>query len=219
MTQVPAPSDQIVKIVERLCKQEGVHGQQKVKQACWLTFGALVNELCQHKTQKGAQQGPFGAQTGFDKLEICPLDKKQQYKEAILDLYKSAASTYDKVLALSALGNAGLDIAVGDIEQIVKDQYEARLVRSMAIDSLRRLRTQMPRKIQQILLPIFQNVHEQPEVRSAAVAVLMGTKPEASVIDQIAYTISKEPNRQVQAFVYRQMKAMAYSKSPMDQEM
>jgi hypothetical protein len=47
-----------------------------------LTFGALVNELCQHKTQKVARQSVFGAQSGFADQEQCPSNKKQQYKQA-----------------------------------------------------------------------------------------------------------------------------------------
>lgn len=43
--------------------------------------GAMVNELCQHKTQKVAQQTIFGAQSGFKSEEICSEDNKRQYRE------------------------------------------------------------------------------------------------------------------------------------------
>ena len=154
MTQLPAPSDEIIKQVEHLCKHESVHGQSALKQSCWLTFGALINELCTRITEKGDQKTIFGVQAGLDKQELCPLDKRRQYKESMLLLYQNAESISQKVIALCALGNAGLDISVGDLEQIIKDQRIERVVRSKAIDALRRLRTQMPHKIQQILLPV-----------------------------------------------------------------
>jgi hypothetical protein len=139
--------------------------------------------------------------------------------QTILDLFKSAASIYDKMLALTTLGNAGIDIAVGDIEQIANDPTETHVVRCKAIDALRRLNNYMPRKIQQILLPIFQNGREQPEVRATAFDILLSTHPGPAVVDQLVFTISKEANRQVQAFAYRQMKALTRSKNPIEQEM
>lgn len=83
LIQVPAPSEQILKIVQRLCKQENVHNQRSVKQSCWLTFGALVNELCQHKTpKKGTQKYAFEAKSALDKKDQCPQEKKEEYKQA-----------------------------------------------------------------------------------------------------------------------------------------
>jgi len=43
--------------------------------------------------------------------------------------YKSADSTYEKILALKALGNAALDIAVHELEQIYKNPREETTVR------------------------------------------------------------------------------------------
>jgi len=221
LNQLPAPSDQIVHIIQRLCKTEKVQRQQPVlKQACWLTFGALVNEVCQHKTQQKAQQTVFGAQSGFDKQEVCPQDKKKEYKQTMLEQFEQAQSTYDKVVAISTLGNAGIDTTVQDLEKIIKDKRQERIVRVKAIDALRRLRTQMPRKIQQILLPIFQNNREQPEIRTAAFGVLVTyTQPEQQVIDQLVYAIAKEGNKQVQSFCYYTMKMLARSKNPAHQQM
>jgi HEAT repeat protein len=80
----------------------------------------------------------------------------------MLNEFKNAETTTQKVLALSALGNAGIDTATPQLAEIIKDKQEQRVVRVKAIDALRRLRTQQPRQIQQILLPIFQNTREQP---------------------------------------------------------
>jgi len=80
----------------------------------------------------------------------------------MLNEFQNAESTYQKVLALGALGNAGIDTATPQLAEIIKDKQEQRVVRVKAIDALRRLRTQQPRQIQQILLPIFQNTREQP---------------------------------------------------------
>jgi hypothetical protein len=216
---LPAPSDSQVQMVMSLCQNEIAQRSQPLKQSCWLTAGAMINELCQHKTQKVAQQSVFGAQSGFDSEEICPLDKKQNYREVLKRQLKTAESTYEKILALKAIGNAGLDITVLDLEETIKDKSEERIVRFHAMDAMRRLRQQMPRKIQTIALPVFLNNRESPELRTAAFAIIMQTLPSQPIIDQIAYTLTKERSQHVLAFVYNSMKSLANSQNPIQQQM
>lgn len=96
---------------------------------------------------------------------------------------------------------------------------EQQIVRITAIDSLRRLRNQMPRKIQRILLPIYENHRELPQIRMAAFTMTMQTMPEQQVIDQITYTLIKENSEQVKSYVYTTMQSMSKSKMPMQQEL
>lgn len=216
---LPAPSDDQVMIISNLCANELVNRNPALKQSCWLTFGQMVGEVCLHKTQKNAQQSAFGAQSGFNKDEICAQHKKEIYKKTLTDKYEQARTTYQKVLVLKALGNAGIDIAVPTLEQIVQNKREQRIVRIAAIDSLRRLRFLMPRKIQRILLPIFQNTREHPQVRMAAFSMIMNTQPEQQCVDQITYTLAKERSQQVASFVYTTMQALSKSKVPAQQQL
>jgi hypothetical protein len=78
---LPAPSDSQVKMVQRLCQSEVTRRSPALKQSCWLTLGGMINELCQHKTQKVAQQAIYGTQSGFNTEEVCSQDKKQNYRE------------------------------------------------------------------------------------------------------------------------------------------
>lgn len=215
---LPAPSDAQVKMVERLCQSEVAHRSPALKQSCWLTLGNMINELCQHKTQKLAQQSIFGTQSGFTSDEVCPQDKKQKYREVLAQQFKNADNTYEKVLALKALGNAGIENMINDIEEIITNPQEERVVRAVAIDALRRMRTQMPRKIQSILMPLFQNNREQPEIRMVAFAVMMNTMPNQQVIDQIAYALTQERSQHVLAFVYNSLKTLSKTQNPMKQE-
>jgi hypothetical protein len=216
---LPAPSDSQVKMVERLCHSEQCQRSDALKQACWLTFGNMINELCQHKTQRIAQQSIVGAQSGFDREEVCPLEKKEKYRKELVQKFQNAQSTYQKVLALKALGNAGIPQTIPDLEQIIKDQNEERIVRIVAVDALRRLRVQMPNKIQRILMPVFLDNREQPELRMAAFSQLMNTLPSKKVIDQIVYALTKERSKHVLAFAYNTMKSIANTKNPIHKEM
>ncbi|KAI3415980.1 hypothetical protein GPALN_005538 [Globodera pallida] len=222
LNQLPAPSDSILDELEQLCKSEAINSQPTSKQSCWLTFGALVNEVCQHKTEKNAQEcveeTANCVQSGFHKKGQCPTEKKQKYKEAMLDVYQTNECIYDKVVAMSALGNAGLHNALTDLEKIIKNPRESRVVRIMAIEATRRLQVNAPWEVQNILLPVFLNTREQPQVRTAAFANLLNTQPGPQVVDQLMYTMAKEPNKEVQSYVYRTMKALAKSQNPSEKK-
>ena len=97
LSGLPAPSDSQVNIVLKLCKNEQAKRHPELKQSCWLTFGAMVGELCNHKTQKNAQQSAFGAQSGFNKDEICSAPKKDIYRATLVEQYQEARTTYEKV--------------------------------------------------------------------------------------------------------------------------
>ncbi|KAL3119253.1 hypothetical protein niasHT_000197 [Heterodera trifolii] len=224
LTQLPAPSDNILEEMEQLCSSEPVESQPTTKQSCWLTFGALVNEVCQHKTEKNAEEcaGETAncVQSGFSKKGQCPMDKKQKYKEAMLAVYQNSGCIYDKMVALSALGNAGMDNSLKELENIIKDPREPRVVRVMAIHATRRLQVNAPWEVQSVLMPVFLNTREQPHVRIAAFANLMNEngQPEPHVVDQLMYTIANEPNKEVQAYAYRTMKSMAKSQKPNEKQ-
>lgn len=118
------------------------------------------------------------------------------------------------MLALKTIGNAAIDRSIPLLKNIINNQQEPRIVRVQAIDALRRLRYLMPQKIQRILLPIFESTREHPQVRMAAFAMLMHTMPEQPIVDQVAYTLSKDRSQNVRSFVYTTMKVLSRSKIP-----
>jgi hypothetical protein len=72
----------------------------------------------------------------------------------------------------------------------------------------------MPRKIQKMLMPIFMNERQVPEIRMVAVYQIMQTLPERPVLDQITRQLFKERSRQVGSFVLSQLKSLANSTNP-----
>lgn len=101
-----------------------------------------------------------------------------------------------------------------ELADIIQDSGMEPIVRVIAIDALRRLRVQMPRKIQNVLLPIFLNSKEKPEVRMAAFGMIIKTIPGPQVIDQISMVIKKERSQAVLTFVYNAMKQLAKTRNP-----
>ncbi|CAK5111849.1 unnamed protein product [Meloidogyne enterolobii] len=215
LKNLPIPSNSILKQDKQLAQNVNVQNKPTVRQAAWLTFGALVNELCQHKGRKAMESSQDVSKSV---QEQCTDDKKEEYKRTLLEQYSQATTFYDKFLALSALGNAGIDTTTPYIDQIISDKSQHYLIRVKAIDALRRLFTKQPRTIQQILLPIFLNNREDAYVRSSALTTLLRTQPEPSVIDQIVYSMRQEPNKRVKASTYQTLKMLAESRNPVDQQ-
>lgn len=100
---MPAPSDAIADIVSGLVKSELVHRSPVLKQTVWLTFGAMIGELCSDKISALSQQEEqqnwaqkqfqrqqwlaYGVQSGFEKINICPQAKKESYKHVSIKIF------------------------------------------------------------------------------------------------------------------------------------
>ncbi|KAE9553665.1 hypothetical protein FO519_003113 [Halicephalobus sp. NKZ332] len=209
LSGLPAPSDKQIDTMLRLCNSEVAQRSGPLRQSCWLTAGSMIGELCKETVHDNVHESE----------EQCPRHKKEKYQKALLTEFNNADTEYEKVLALKTLGNAAIDLAVFDLEKIINDRRESPVVRQQAIDALRRLRNQMPRKIQRILMPIFKNTQEQPEVRMTAFSMIMHTIPDKAVLDQITYMLFNERSQHVKSFVYTTMKALSQSPVEVEQKM
>ncbi|KAI6215142.1 Vitellogenin-6 [Aphelenchoides besseyi] len=206
-----SPSEQQANILERIAKHEVAHRSPILKQTAWLSFASAVGSLCQDQPAQGQKEN-------FRVEEICPRGKKEQYKNTLFEQFQKAENIYEQILMLKAIGNAALDNSIEDLRQIVNQQSQSTLVRMEAVDAMRRLRTSMPHKIRQVLLPIFQNQREQPEIRMAAFSMIMHTLPEKSIIDQMTFTVISDRSQNVKSFVLSTMEALAQSPSSAEQQ-
>ncbi|KAI6215598.1 hypothetical protein M3Y94_00403700 [Aphelenchoides besseyi] len=206
-----SPSEQQANILERIAKHEVAHRSPILKQTAWLSFASAVGSLCQDQPAQGQKEN-------FRVEEICPRGKKEQYKNTLFEQFQKAENIYEQILMLKAIGNAALDNSIEDLRQIVNQQSQSTLVRMEAVDAMRRLRTSMPHKICQVLLPIFQNQREQPEIRMAAFSMIMHTLPEKSIIDQMTFTVISDRSQNVKSFVLSTMEALAQSPSSAEQQ-
>jgi len=209
LKDLPAPSEKIVKILTDVCENEICNRHGPCRQVCWLNVGTLMGELCddQLTVDDAIEQ----------KKPQCHQELKKKFVQKAITKFEQFETRYEKIIVLKSLGNAGLDVAVNDLEKIIRNIREDPLVRMQAIDSLRRLRAVMPQKIQRILMPIFQNVRERPEVRMQALSQILATFPENAILDQIGFTLLREPSRQVRSYVHLAMTTL--SKSPIEDEM
>jgi len=212
LKDLPAPSEKIQETLTNLCQNEVISRFQSARQACWLTTGAVVGELCNEQ---------LTVEDAFEQTKgpLCQTEMKKKWIKTVMTQYSKVETRYEKVLLLKALGNAGLDLSVFELEKIIRDIREDPLVRMQAIDSLRRLRAVMPEKINRILMPVFQDVRERPEIRMACISQILATVPEKHVLDLIGHALIREPSRQVKSYIYTAMKFLSDSPVRMEKEM
>jgi len=204
-----SPSDRQAEILEKIANSEAAQQCPVLKQTAWLAYGAAIGKICQTKPAQ-SQENHFRTE------EICPESKKEQFKKTLLMQWLRADTVYDQILALKVIGNAALEKSLPELQKIVVDKRQPALIRMESIDALRRLRTSQPEKIQQTLLPIFQDQREQPEVRMAAVSMILYTQPSAVILDQIVFSVQNDRSQNVKTFVITALESL--SKSPVAAE-
>ncbi|GMT35089.1 hypothetical protein PFISCL1PPCAC_26386 [Pristionchus fissidentatus] len=192
-TNIRVPSEKMIDSLVSMCREK--RSDPMVRQSCWLTVGALVNGVC------GEHSDKFALENG--KENKCPRDLKEKFLRMLTREFE--------ILALKTLANSGMDLIVFPLEKIIKDERQEKIVRVQAIVALRKLRLSLPRKIVSLLLPLYKNTREHPEIRLASFHMIMQTRPEKVVIDQIIAHLEKEPSTQVYSLVYEALDQLSRS--------
>jgi HEAT repeat protein len=240
LVNIRVPSEQLIEKVLELCKDTSSDRSGALRQSCLLTVGSMMNALCKENEDRLAIHDQeineqytlqsqdvtnkqvnkiMSKQFNYQKQEkLCPRQTKQRLSDKLFAFFEEAESRYEKVLALRAIANAGLDLSIFKLEELIKEPTEDRLIRSEAIDALRQLRREMPRKIQKMLMPIYLNKRELPSLRIQAFAKILETLPERAILDQLAQSIYRERNANVHAFAYTMMHTMANSTVPCERQ-
>uniref|UniRef100_UPI0012FE7F31 LIPOVITELLIN (LV-1N, LV-1C) n=1 Tax=Ichthyomyzon unicuspis TaxID=30308 RepID=UPI0012FE7F31 len=148
----------------------------------------------------------------------CP-DELLQPLHDLLSQSSDRAKEEEIVLALKALGNAGQPNSIKKIQRFLPgqgkslDEYSTR-VQAEAIMALRNIAKRDPRKVQEIVLPIFLNVAIKSELRIRSCIVFFESKPSVALVSMVAVRLRREPNLQVASFVYSQMRSLSRSSNP-----
>ena len=200
------PSPQIVDEIQRICESDASYRSPVLRQSCWLTYGAVINDICN-------QEDSSRIRANRDE-RMCTRDMKKSYTSKILNQMRKASTRYEKVLFMKTLANAGLDTSIVELEKIIYDKSETKTIRLQAIEATRRLIPVMPRKIQRLLMPIYRNRFEKVELRLSALHHIMQTEPELDVLSQIADQWEQERSQQVRAFTYSCLKTWSESSNP-----
>jgi len=187
-----------------------------LKQATWLTIGSMMNALCTPNEDTLAREYKESPE------KFCSRELKTQYSRVLFEKFRSAEKWEDKIMFLKAIGNAGLDMSIFDLEKIIRNDMEPiypTYLRVEAILAMRQLKDVMPKKVQKVLMPIVLHKFENPHVRMAASYMTLQTLPERPVLDQLAKMVFVEPSKQVASFVFTYMDTLANSTNPCEKKL
>ncbi|VDM76861.1 unnamed protein product, partial [Strongylus vulgaris] len=204
--ETPYPSHKIVEELLHFVETEVVRRSPVIRQATWLTIGSMMRGVVGHIKDETIMRERLVRMREEERSDL-----KRRYLQIFRREYDKARTIYEKVLCLKWLANAGIDLSAFELERIIMNKREELPVRMEAIDALRLLREVMPRKIQSILMPIYKDRHEEPELRMAALVRIMHTLPHQPVIVQIISTMEREPNHHVATFTYDLLKSFVHS--------
>lgn len=215
MMDIRVVSEEIIDEIWSITETEAVSSNYPLKQSVYFTVGSLLNALCMPNEDKIATE--YKARPS----SMCPPSLKQKWTQVLVSKMRSAKNPYEKMVCLKALGNAGLDTSIVELEKIIRnvDKVRPPIIRTQAVLSLRQLREVMPHKIIRILMPIIMNKRESTPVRITAVYQLMQCNPEKPILDKLAVLLNRETNKQVASFIYTTMHNKANSTIPCEKRL
>jgi len=214
LMSVRVVSEQMIHELKTLC-EELSHANTHystfyVKQSCWLTYGSFANALCTPNDDQLAIEQKVRPE------KICPVSLKEQIVKTLFEQLERSERWEDQLVLIKAISNAGLDTSIFKLEKIIKQvnkRYPV-FLRVEAILAMKNIRDQMPLKIQKVLVPVFTNIREHPEIRVTALYEILNTQPERPILEMITKMINTEPSRHVQSFAYSYMTSLANSTNP-----
>uniref|UniRef100_A0A1I7WHR5 Vitellogenin domain-containing protein n=1 Tax=Heterorhabditis bacteriophora TaxID=37862 RepID=A0A1I7WHR5_HETBA len=159
--ETPYPSEKIADLLFHFSQTEYARQKPIVHQSVWLAYGSVV-------------RGVVSSTMDQSLIRENTREIKEKYAHIIQKEFETSNTIYDKILALKTMANAGIDLSVYELEKIIIDMKEE-------------LPDIMPRKIQNILMPIYKN----PLIK------IMHTLPRQPLLVQIVGSMEREPNQQV----------------------
>jgi Lipoprotein amino terminal region len=118
-------------------------------------------------------------------------------------------SSADYMAALTAIGSLGIEEILPILEPHVKGtgEWDDTAERTRAIYSLHRVMYSNPEKVLPWLMPLADNVAERPEVRMAAISMILTANSPFVYWQRLATRTWFEPSVQVQSFTYNMIES------------
>ncbi|XP_043554544.1 vitellogenin-like isoform X2 [Chiloscyllium plagiosum] len=198
MHQITA-DHQSLSIVRELFGMNHVQQIPILRQIVYLGYGSMVFRFCAEK-------------------ETCP-DSLFKPLHDLLSAATAHANEEDIVLGLKAIGNAGQPVSIKNIMKLLPGFGTAAAtiplkVQVDAIMALRNIAKKDPGKVQAIMIQLFMNQKNHPEIRMSACAIFLCTKPPLNSLLVLTDSLLKETNLQVASFAYSQFRYLARTSLP-----
>ncbi|CAD5232611.1 unnamed protein product [Bursaphelenchus xylophilus] len=199
---IPFVSEEIVSSIWKVCDMNTE--KKSLYKTCILSWSRLANAVCGQPEFNGdlwAQQKR--------QQPVCSEEFKNELNQNLKSLLAESAEPESRILALKAYGNLALELSVPQLEQIARDQTLDRIQRQVAIDAFRQFGKRMSKRISRILLPIFMDKNEYPEIRMEALKQLLNNNVDENVLQQISFGVMRDANMNIRAFTVSSVLSLA----------
>lgn len=167
-----------------------------------MTIADLLNKACGSR-QSASKRFPISV-IG----DLC--DSKDsviinEFLPLLVKELESSESGADRIVVLSAFGSLAVEEIIPVLLPIIRGtsgQFDDTAERARAILSLQHVASIAPEKVHPILTGLANNRGERPEIRMAAIGMLMSTNAALPVWQKLASATWFEPSQQVQSFIY-----------------
>lgn len=197
------PSEEYVETFAKMVFRKEVQSQPALNISSLLSLSELVEKVYVNKeASKNAYPvhsfGTFRSKAGRDFV----VNKYIPYLGKMLDQAVDEADSPKIQVYITALANIGHPEILEYFEPYLEGKRPmSKFQRYLIVSSLGRLTRNFPKIARSVLYKIYQNPGETPEVRIAAVYMLMKATPPASMLQRMAEFTNIEPNQQVNAAV------------------
>ncbi|CAG9759825.1 unnamed protein product [Ceutorhynchus assimilis] len=218
---VRVPTEEYMREFFELVKNHQVKEQQALNESSILAYTNLVHKVYINRNESHNQYpvhafGSFFTKEGreFVKQTVIP-HFAEKLEEAISNADARKIHVYTK-----ALGNIGHKQILEVFEPYLEgDKQCSQFQRFWMVVSLERLVSNEPELSRSVLYKIYQNTAETPEIRVAAVLLIMSTNPPVEMLQRMAQSTNFDRQVQVNAAVKSAIESASNLKSLNSQEL
>ena len=199
------PTTELLHELVELYKSSAVQSSKSLKQTTLMTLADLFHAACGDyiSTKRFPQQlGDLcDSKDPVVVNEFLPLLRKELEK---------SSSPAERIVALSAIGSFGSEEILPILLPYIRGSgdFNDTAERTRAILSLHRVVYASPEKVHPILNALASNTEERPEVRMAAISILLTTNAPVAVWQKLATSTWYESSQQVASFISSLVKSL-----------
>jgi hypothetical protein len=204
MSLVVKPTPSVIKQTLELFKElpkettgTTLSGKALLRQSTLLAVGTLTHRLIVVMRSHGK---PVPEVISF--IDSVSMELKRMLEET--------QSESEKILVLKSMGNMGASENIMILKNTVEDRRQSTKVRVSAAFGLRRLAKEFRKQVNPILIGVFMDVKEKPEIRQACFIVIMKANPTLTTLQMIAHRLRHEPSSQIRTLVYSNLINLAF---------
>nr|UYY91406.1 vitellogenin [Polyascus plana] len=205
-SSIKAPTVTLMQQLKQLGRSNFVKENRQVKASLAMTLGNLFYRQC----VRGEQDKPNSSEAAQGRY--CDQEMKSMMRQFINQMEQEIerGTLPEKMVYIQSIGNIGSPAIIPILQQLIVSGKDKQTI-AQSIYALHRLGKTNGEDVQKIVSPIFENEYSHPEVRQAAVTIMLSTNPPFNWWRKLAMSTWSERNGEVKNFVISAIQSYATS--------